>query len=155
MADYRFPNNFHLITFHKDYLELESDDVVLPCQVYPEASAVTMTIRWFKYEECIYLYKNGQVRESSGYEGRVSLITQELEKGNVSLRIKNMKESDEGVYICQVVYGAQKEEAAVGLGTRGEKPGTCYIRPVPASAYLHRETQEKKLRREESATQIG
>ena len=74
-----------------------------------------MTIRWFKGTECIYLYKNGQVTESVGYEGRVSLITPELEGGNVSLRLRDFRRSDVGRYRCQVVHGEQKEEAAVGL----------------------------------------
>uniref|UniRef100_A0A8C7CIR8 Ig-like domain-containing protein n=1 Tax=Oncorhynchus kisutch TaxID=8019 RepID=A0A8C7CIR8_ONCKI len=94
------------------------EEVTLPCHLSPDTSAVDTTIRWFKGTECIYLYKNGQVTERSGYEGRVSLITQELERGNVSLRLRDIRRSDTGVYICQVIHGEQKEEAAVGLRVR-------------------------------------
>ena len=95
-------------------------DVTLSCYLSPKTSAVAMTIRWFKQTECIYLYKNGQVIEGRGYEGRVSLVTQELKGGNVSLRLRDFKESDDGVYICQVTYGGQKEEEAVFLWDRGK-----------------------------------
>lgn len=69
-------------------------EVTLPCHLSPDTSAVATTIRWFKETECIYLYKNGQVTERSGYEGRVSLITQELERGNVCLRLKDSQIMD-------------------------------------------------------------
>ena len=58
--------------------------------------------------------------EGRGYEGRVSLVTQELERGNVSLRLRGYKGSDEGYYICQVTYGGQKEEDTVYLCDRGK-----------------------------------
>ena len=97
----------------------EGEDVTLSCHLSPETSAAAMTIRWFNKTECIYLYKNGQVIEGRGYEGRVSLVTQVLKRGNLSLRLRDYKhESDEGVYICQVTSGGQKEEDTVGLWNR-------------------------------------
>ena len=50
------------------------------------------------------LYKNVQVIEGRGYEGRVSLVTQELERGNLSLRLRDYRRSDRGGDICQVIY---------------------------------------------------
>uniref|UniRef100_A0A673W6M7 Ig-like domain-containing protein n=1 Tax=Salmo trutta TaxID=8032 RepID=A0A673W6M7_SALTR len=106
----------------EDYVEADvGKEVTLPCHLSPDTSAVATTIRWFKETECIYLYQNGQVTERSGYEGRVSLITQELERGNVSLRLRGYRRSDTGDYICQVIHGEQKEEAAVGLWDREGK----------------------------------
>ncbi|XP_029509332.1 butyrophilin-like protein 1 [Oncorhynchus nerka] len=126
MAVSRVQNQFKLTS--EVYLEVKvGKEVTLPCHLSPDTSAVATTIRWFKRTECIYLYKNGQVTERSGYEGRVSLITQELKRGNVSLRLRYFRESDTGVYICQVIHGEQKEEAAVGLWIRG---GKCSRTPV-------------------------
>ncbi|XP_055774572.1 butyrophilin-like protein 1 isoform X2 [Salvelinus fontinalis] len=66
----------------EDYVRADvGEEVTLPCHLSPDTSAVAMTIKWFKETECIYLYKNGQVTERSGYEGRLSLVTQELERG--------------------------------------------------------------------------
>ena len=42
--------------------------------------------------------------EGRGYEGRVSLVTQELERGNLSLRLRDYRRSDRGGDICQVIY---------------------------------------------------
>ncbi|KAL0966924.1 hypothetical protein UPYG_G00302330 [Umbra pygmaea] len=117
-------------------------DVILPCHLSPKTSAVTMTIRWFRYTKCIYLYKNGQVTVRKGYEG-----TKGLERGNVCLMIKNVKDSDKGVYVCQVINGEQKEEAKVYLRTRGE-----LLHPSP---YLQDETQGMKFQREKSAVELA
>ncbi|XP_045567966.1 butyrophilin subfamily 1 member A1-like isoform X1 [Salmo salar] len=148
MAESRVHTQFKLTS--EDYVEADvGEEVTLPCHLSPDTSAVATTIRWFKETECIYLYQNGQVTERSGYEGRVSLITQELERGNVSLRLRDFRRSDRGVYICQVIHGEQKEEAAVGLWDRegAEQPS--------GSQYLLHETQEDKLKREASAGELG
>ncbi|XP_045567970.1 trichohyalin isoform X2 [Salmo salar] len=143
MAESRVHTQFKLTS--GDYVEADvGKEVTLPCHLSPDTSAVATTIRWFKETECIYLYKNGQVTERSGYEGRVSLITQELERGNVSLRLRDFRRSDTGVYICQVIHGEQKEEAAVGL----------WDREASGSQYLLHETQEDKLKREASAGEL-
>uniref|UniRef100_A0A8C7CSF1 Ig-like domain-containing protein n=2 Tax=Oncorhynchus kisutch TaxID=8019 RepID=A0A8C7CSF1_ONCKI len=126
MAESRVHNQFKLTS--EDHVRANvGEEVTLPCHLSPDTSAVATTIRWFKGTECIYLYKNGQLTERSGYEGRVSLITQELERGNVSLRLRDFRRSDRGVYICQVIHGEQKEEAAVGLRVRR---GNCSRTPV-------------------------
>ncbi|KAL6463314.1 hypothetical protein MHYP_G00277050 [Metynnis hypsauchen] len=84
--------------------------VTLSFHLSPEISAVAMEIRWFKGTDCVCLYKNRQVTEGRGYEGRVSLFTQELQRGNVSLQIRDCRESDEGDYLCQVTNGDTTEE---------------------------------------------
>uniref|UniRef100_A0A3P8XNI4 Ig-like domain-containing protein n=1 Tax=Esox lucius TaxID=8010 RepID=A0A3P8XNI4_ESOLU len=149
MTESRDHNQLKLITTTRD-IQAADVDVTLSCHLYHETSAVTKTIRWFKETECIYLYKNGQVAERRGYEGRVSLILQEMESGNVSLRMKNFQMSDTGVYICQVIHGEQKVETALCLGVRGE---SRWLGPCPSN--LLGETQEMKLKREESAGELA
>ncbi|XP_055774573.1 butyrophilin subfamily 1 member A1-like [Salvelinus fontinalis] len=126
MAESNVDTQFKLTSEDKWWADV-GEEVTLPCHLSPDTSAVAMTIRWFKETECIYLYQNGQVTERSGYEGRVSLITQELERGNVSLRLRDFRESDTGDYICQVIHGEQKEEAGVFLWVR---EGKCSRTPV-------------------------
>ncbi|KAI4890841.1 hypothetical protein NFI96_019969 [Prochilodus magdalenae] len=87
--------------------------VTLSCHLSPELSAVTMEIRWFKGTNCVCLYKNSQVTEGRGYEGRVSLFTQELQRGNVSIQIRDCGWSDIGHYLCQVTNGDTTEECTV------------------------------------------
>ncbi|XP_036835174.1 golgin subfamily A member 6-like protein 22 isoform X2 [Oncorhynchus mykiss] len=178
MAESRVHNQFKLTS--EDHVEVKvGEEVTLPCHISPDTShltpvltpdtsAVATTIRWFKGTECIYMYKNGQVTERSGYEGRVSLITQKLKRGNVSLRLRDFRWSDIGVYICQVIHGEQKDEAAVSLLVRevSAKPKheakllglapyeVQHERFDSGSRYLQRETQEDKLKREASAGEL-
>uniref|UniRef100_A0A8B9KZ34 Si:dkey-27p18.7 n=1 Tax=Astyanax mexicanus TaxID=7994 RepID=A0A8B9KZ34_ASTMX len=95
--------------------ECQSGSVTLSCLLSPELSAVGMEIRWFKGKDCVCLYKNGKVTEGRSYEDRVSLITQELQRGNVSLQIRNCRGSDTGYYLCQVTDGNKTEECTIGV----------------------------------------
>ncbi|XP_041927119.1 butyrophilin subfamily 1 member A1-like [Alosa sapidissima] len=74
-----------------------------------------MEIRWFKGTDCIYLYRNGHVIEGRGYEGRVSVDPQQLQRGDVSLRLRSRRGDGGGVYTCQVISGGHQEEGRVGL----------------------------------------
>ncbi|KAF5894329.1 butyrophilin-like protein 2, partial [Clarias magur] len=86
------------------------DEVTLPCYLFPKRSAVAMEIKWFKGTDCICVYQHGQVKEGKGYEGKASLLTHELEKGNVSLMLRNVQESDGGEYKCEVTHEEYKVE---------------------------------------------
>ncbi|KAL7838144.1 hypothetical protein AOLI_G00265480 [Acnodon oligacanthus] len=79
-----------------------------------------MEIRWFKGTDCVCLYKSRQVTEGRGYEGRVSLFTQELQRGNISLQIRDFGSSDFGDYLCQVTNGDTTVECTVGIGMVAE-----------------------------------
>uniref|UniRef100_A0A8C7DU75 Uncharacterized protein n=1 Tax=Oncorhynchus kisutch TaxID=8019 RepID=A0A8C7DU75_ONCKI len=94
------------------------DDIILPCHLSPQSSAVAMDIRWFKegdFTNPLYLYKSRTGEEGEGYKGRVSLFTQELERGNLSLLLKNVKVSDRGRYKCQASHLDWIQEPAVAL----------------------------------------
>ncbi|KAF5898648.1 butyrophilin-like protein 2, partial [Clarias magur] len=44
--------------------------VTLTCRLPSEISADNLEIRWFKETDCVCVYKNRQVTEGRGYEGR-------------------------------------------------------------------------------------
>ncbi|XP_020359581.2 butyrophilin subfamily 1 member A1 isoform X2 [Oncorhynchus kisutch] len=93
-------------------------DVILPCHLSPQTSAVNMDIRWFKEGEFaspLYLYDGGKVTEGKGYDGRVSMFTQELEKGNISLLLNNVMASERGIYKCHASYMDWIQELPVVL----------------------------------------
>ncbi|XP_064787317.1 butyrophilin subfamily 1 member A1-like isoform X2 [Oncorhynchus masou masou] len=93
-------------------------EVILPCHLSPQTSAVDMEIRWFKEGEFaspLYLYLGGKVTEGKGYEGRVSVFTQELEKGNISLLLNNVMASERGIYKCHASYMDWIQERPVVL----------------------------------------
>ncbi|XP_053086291.1 butyrophilin subfamily 3 member A2-like [Pangasianodon hypophthalmus] len=96
--------------------------VTVSCHLSPEISAVNMEIRWFKGTDCVCVYKNRQVTEGRGYEGRVSLFTQELERGNVSLQLRDCTQSDLGHYLCQVTDGDRTEEITVYMSKCSSTP---------------------------------
>uniref|UniRef100_A0A8C7DNA7 Uncharacterized protein n=1 Tax=Oncorhynchus kisutch TaxID=8019 RepID=A0A8C7DNA7_ONCKI len=110
--------HFFLIVPPDPVVASAGDDIILPCHLSPQSSAVAMDIRWFKegdFTNPLYLYKSRTGEEGEGYKGRVSLFTQELERGNLSLLLKNVKVSDRGRYKCQASHLDWIQEPAVAL----------------------------------------
>ncbi|XP_048827632.1 butyrophilin subfamily 1 member A1-like [Brienomyrus brachyistius] len=99
-------------------------DVLLPCYLSPERSAVSMEIRWFRnqFSDYIYLHKPGIDSKGNGYVDRVRLFSQELEKGNVSLLLTDVRLADQGDYKCHVSLGDWFEEPTLELTVR--QPGS-------------------------------
>src|SRR4029434_583108 len=93
------PTDFKLVTTDPVVKASLGDDVTLPCHLSPETSAVAMEIRWFEGTDCIYLYKNGHETVREDYEDRVSVNTQELQRGDVSLRLRDIREKEIGVFL--------------------------------------------------------
>ncbi|XP_036447287.1 golgin subfamily A member 6-like protein 22 [Colossoma macropomum] len=100
---------FILVCRYNRVFAYPGDDITLTVHLSPETSAVGMEIRWFRGIECIYLYKNGQVTVGRGYEGRLSLFNEELQRGNVSLLLRDVGQADTGIYSCQVITGENRE----------------------------------------------
>ncbi|XP_072530442.1 uncharacterized protein [Salminus brasiliensis] len=98
-----------------DQIESIGSTVTVPCHLSPERNAVAMEIRWFKETACICLYKYRQVTVGRGYEGRVNLFKEELERGDVSLQLRNCEELDSGHYTCQVKSIFRTEEITVAV----------------------------------------
>lgn len=86
------------------------------CHLSPKVSAVDVEIIWFKETNCVCLYKNKEVIEGRGYEGRVRLFNNK--RGTISLLMREFREFDVGDYLCQVTCGNKTEEITVGV--RGE-----------------------------------
>ncbi|XP_053351088.1 butyrophilin subfamily 1 member A1-like [Clarias gariepinus] len=85
------------------------EDLVLPCFIKPNTSAVDMTVEWFRQDLSVnsevHLYKDhGDRNENQApfYRGRTSLFKEELQKGNASLKLLDVRISDEGEYKCLI-----------------------------------------------------
>ena len=79
------------------------DDVILPCLLDPVMDAFQMTVMWGRpglVPEFILVWSVGESTKHPSYRGRTSLFTEELKHGNVSLKLSNVKRSDEGTYRC-------------------------------------------------------
>ncbi|XP_047675785.1 butyrophilin subfamily 2 member A2-like isoform X1 [Tachysurus fulvidraco] len=84
------------------------EDLVLPCFIKPNTSAVDMTVQWFKLyvkDSLVHLYRDHEDKnedQAQSYTGRTSLFKAELQKGNTSLKLSDLRVSDEGEYKCLV-----------------------------------------------------
>ncbi|KAK3551506.1 hypothetical protein QTP70_017360, partial [Hemibagrus guttatus] len=121
---------FILICRYNRVFAYPGDDVTLSSHLSPETSALSMEVRWFRGTECIYMYKNGQVSVGKGYEGRTSLLTRELSRGNVSLTVKSISPMDTGIYSCQVLTGFNKVEKSIHLYMSGMEPLSPDLSPT-------------------------
>ncbi|XP_048094700.1 butyrophilin-like protein 2 isoform X1 [Alosa alosa] len=98
-----------VVHFHDNVQCSLGANPILSCQLFSEKSALDMEIRWFKGTDCICLYKKGQMKERSGYEGRVSICKEELENGKIFLELSKIQPEDAGKYVCQVIHREYNE----------------------------------------------
>ncbi|XP_044854131.1 butyrophilin subfamily 2 member A1-like [Mauremys mutica] len=80
-------------------------EAVLPCHLSPKMSAQSMEVRWFRsqHSAVVHLYQDGQDRYENqmlDYQGRTELLKDDITNGSVSLRIRDIRPSDEGQYAC-------------------------------------------------------
>ncbi|XP_056312750.1 uncharacterized protein LOC130228337, partial [Danio aesculapii] len=101
-------------------------ELTIFCYSSPEICATAMQIRWFKVTDCVCVYKNTQIIKGRGYKDRVSLDTGELERGNVSVHLRNFSISDVGDYHCQVSSGGRTQHINVG-GEHSLLYQICYL----------------------------
>ncbi|XP_036420899.1 uncharacterized protein LOC118804515 isoform X2 [Colossoma macropomum] len=86
------------------------EDLVLPCSVQPNISAVDMTVEWLRpdlseTDRLVHLYEDHEDRNEKqvkSYRGRTRLFKVELPKGNTSLKLSAVQPSDKGAYKCFV-----------------------------------------------------
>ncbi|XP_073670810.1 uncharacterized protein [Paramisgurnus dabryanus] len=127
-------------------------DVTVPCHLSPEISAVDMEIRWFKETDCVCIYKNRQMTEGKYHEGRVNLFTHELlERGDVSLSLRDFRESDVGDYLCQVISGDTTEEITVKVLNTNVRSEDSNTYSILIDMILRTWTEEEKMKMESSA----
>uniref|UniRef100_A0A8C1W2C5 Ig-like domain-containing protein n=1 Tax=Cyprinus carpio TaxID=7962 RepID=A0A8C1W2C5_CYPCA len=111
-------NRFHLIVTEVQPAEVKlGSDVTVLCHLSHEINAADMEIRWFKGTDCVCLYMEGQMIAGVGYKGRVEL-NMEMERRDISLELKEFRESDDGDYLCQVTSGDRTEEKTVRLSLK-------------------------------------
>ncbi|KAK1154812.1 butyrophilin subfamily 1 member A1-like [Acipenser oxyrinchus oxyrinchus] len=104
------------------------DDVILPCHISPRLSAVDMEVRWFRerFARPVHLYLNQRDElsiQDSDCRGRTALPPSALQTGDLSLRLRNLRPSDRGVYTCLADDGSHYEEGqteviVAALGTQ-------------------------------------
>ncbi|KAM9717573.1 uncharacterized protein ACNS7B_021217 [Menidia menidia] len=83
-------------------------EVVLPCSLQPAADVYGLTVEWARPDlrpKYVSVWSNGefmQAYENPAFSGRKSLFTEELRRGNISLKLSDLRPSDQGSYRCYV-----------------------------------------------------
>ncbi|KAI5629496.1 butyrophilin-like protein 3, partial [Silurus asotus] len=97
------------------------EDLILPCFIKSNTSAVDMRVEWFKMnveDSLVHLYKDHQDRnknQAQSYWKRTSLFKEELQKGNASLKLSALRVSDEGKYKCFIEDKSQSDDITVNV----------------------------------------
>nr|XP_025039251.1 butyrophilin-like protein 1 [Pelodiscus sinensis] len=95
-------------------------DVVLPCQLSPQARLANMEVLWRKYSTAFILVheysdEGPKDQPGEGYQSRTELFPQEFNNGNVSLKLKRLQEADAGRYHCFVMDPDWSQEITTEL----------------------------------------
>uniref|UniRef100_A0A3P9CW93 Ig-like domain-containing protein n=1 Tax=Maylandia zebra TaxID=106582 RepID=A0A3P9CW93_9CICH len=106
---------FDVVGSLQPILAAPGDDVILPCRVEPKFNVAGLTVEWSRPDrrpdpndrlsrvEYVHLYRDAREvpdMKIPSYVGRTALFTDSLREGNISLRITNVTQEDEGRYRC-------------------------------------------------------
>ncbi|XP_070312971.1 myelin-oligodendrocyte glycoprotein isoform X1 [Odocoileus virginianus] len=99
---------------------LVGDEVELPCRISPGKNATGMEVGWYRppFSRVVHLYRNGKDQDEEQapeYRGRTQLLKETIGEGKVTLRIRNVRFSDEGGFTCFFRDHSYQEEAAMEL----------------------------------------
>ncbi|XP_039374885.1 butyrophilin subfamily 1 member A1-like [Mauremys reevesii] len=99
-------------------------EAVLSCHLSPRISAENMEVRWFRsqFSAIVHLYRYGQDQygqQMPEYRGRTELLKDDITNGRVSLRIHDIRLSDDGQYTCFFKSNMSYEEALLELQVAG------------------------------------
>ncbi|KAG8510732.1 Myelin-oligodendrocyte glycoprotein, partial [Galemys pyrenaicus] len=111
---------FRVIGPRHPILALVGDEVELPCRISPGKNATGMEVGWYRppFSRVVHLYRNGKDQEGEQapeYRGRTELLKDTIGEGKVILKIRNLRFSDEGGFICSFRDHSYQEEAAMEL----------------------------------------
>ncbi|XP_067282980.1 butyrophilin-like protein 2 [Pseudorasbora parva] len=125
----------------------DGEDVTLNCSVDSHITPEHIEeLSWKKTDGdediLVMLYQNNEAFPDSSdeqYRDRVEFFTDEIPKGNFSIRLKSVRTEDKGVYMCQVFAGDLSANATVvleqlGLTVRG--PSAPLVAPLGSSVVL-------------------
>ncbi|XP_042200758.1 butyrophilin subfamily 1 member A1-like [Callorhinchus milii] len=103
---------------------IAGSDVVLDCKCSIDLPREGVEVRWFRtrYDSPVHLYKEGRQQletQDEAYRHRTQLFVEEFINGDVSLRLGDVRVSDNGEYTCLVRYARLYEEAEIELKVIG------------------------------------
>ncbi|XP_062391659.1 CD276 antigen-like [Sardina pilchardus] len=113
--------DFRLVGPRQPLEVLVGEDVVLPCSLDPRINAADFTVQWttFAYDEPtnkVHVHRNGREHnreQIDSFRGRTALFLDQLQEGNVSLRLSQTRMMDTRTYICIVLQSSTRQRYAV------------------------------------------
>uniref|UniRef100_A0A673MNZ4 Ig-like domain-containing protein n=1 Tax=Sinocyclocheilus rhinocerous TaxID=307959 RepID=A0A673MNZ4_9TELE len=100
--------------------------VVLPCYVDELLSVEGLEVEWRRpdSETLVHLYQDGESQteaQQQDYQDRAHFFTEEIQHGNFSLRLDNLRAEDEGRYTCTVYSQQESGETVVQINIDVER----------------------------------
>ncbi|XP_076019079.1 butyrophilin subfamily 3 member A2-like [Genypterus blacodes] len=95
-----------LIGASQPVVAMLGNDVILPCSLEPVADTADLMMEWTRPDlspRFVFVRRSGQElvnKKNPSYEGRTSVFVDQLQHGNISLKLSKVKLSDEGRYRC-------------------------------------------------------
>ncbi|XP_073695379.1 butyrophilin-like protein 2 [Garra rufa] len=94
--------------------------VVLPCSVDQLLSVEDLEVEWRRTDSdiLVHLYQDGESRPESqqqDYQDRAHFFTEQIQHGNFSLHLDNLRAEDEGKYTCNVYSQQESNETVVEI----------------------------------------
>ncbi|XP_073682497.1 butyrophilin-like protein 2 [Garra rufa] len=102
----------------------DGEDVTLNCSVDSHLQHEDIEVSWIRTDGdiLVLLFQNNQTFSEAAdeqYSDRAEFFTNEIPKGNFSLRLKSVRTEDKGVYMCRVFAGGLSANATVILEQLG------------------------------------
>uniref|UniRef100_A0A667YV65 Ig-like domain-containing protein n=1 Tax=Myripristis murdjan TaxID=586833 RepID=A0A667YV65_9TELE len=119
-----FPGQSQLIGPPQPIVAILGGDIILPCHLEPAVDVAARTVEWSRPDlepRFVHVWRNGQdlvMQKHPSYERRTSLSIDKLKHGDISLKLSEVKLSDEGRYRCFIpLLGTESAVELVVDGT--------------------------------------
>ncbi|KAJ8287167.1 hypothetical protein GJAV_G00048400 [Gymnothorax javanicus] len=100
------------------------EDVILNCSVDAHVPLRKLQVQWIKIdgEILVLLFNEGESRPESQderFRGRAEFFSEEIPKGNFSMKLRDIKTEDRGEFMCRVDTGSESVNATAWLQEQG------------------------------------
>ncbi|MED6275706.1 hypothetical protein CHARACLAT_029170 [Characodon lateralis] len=105
------------------------EDVVLPCVLEPPKDASQMTVEWGRPDlkpRFVFVSLHGSnnypADQNEAYKGRTSMFPDKLKNGDISLKLSDVRHSDNGRYRCYIPNEEKEYFVNLVVGNKPKQP---------------------------------